>query len=131
MPITPFHFGPGLFIKSIFTRWFSFKVFVWANILIDFEPIYFILKSQYPYHRFFHTYLGAFIVAIACIITARPLCYVATNAWNHIFKNIAISNERISKSAVIISAFIGTYSHILLDSIMHSDMVPLHPFSNS
>src|SRR5688572_19125111 len=108
MPITPFHFGPGLLIKSVFNRWFSFKVFIWANILIDFEPLYFIFKGQLPYHRFFHTYVGAFVVAIACMITARPLFYGVINTWNSIFKDLAIRNARIPKSALIISAFIGT-----------------------
>ena len=27
--------------------------------------------------------------------------------------------------------FVGTYSHVLLDSIMHSDMQPLAPSSNT
>lgn len=28
-----------------------------------------------------------------------------------------------------ISAFIGTYSHVVLDAIMHSDVQPYHPYS--
>ena len=30
-----------------------------------------------------------------------------------------------------ISAFIGTYSHIFIDSIMHSDVMPFLPFSTA
>jgi membrane-bound metal-dependent hydrolase YbcI (DUF457 family) len=31
----------------------------------------------------------------------------------------------------MLSAFIGTYSHVVLDSIMHSDMHPVAPFSQA
>ena len=27
------------------------------------------------------------------------------------------------------SAFIGAYSHVLIDSVMHADVLPLYPFS--
>jgi membrane-bound metal-dependent hydrolase YbcI (DUF457 family) len=30
-----------------------------------------------------------------------------------------------------VGAFVGTYSHVLLDSVMHSDMRPLAPLSDS
>lgn len=111
MPITPFHFGPGFFVKSILFKRFSFRVFVLANILVDIEPLYYILTNQWPLHRFFHTYVGATIVAMVAILFGRLI-------WG-----------AISKTAVIIGAFIGAYSHILLDSIMHADLQPFYPFS--
>ncbi len=37
----------------------------------------------------------------------------------------------ISWPAAIIGAFVGTYSHVFLDSVMHSDMRPLAPFSGA
>lgn len=30
---------------------------------------------------------------------------------------------------VFLSAFIGSFSHVLLDSVMHSDVKPLFPFT--
>jgi membrane-bound metal-dependent hydrolase YbcI (DUF457 family) len=41
--------------------------------------------------------------------------------------SIFLVNESISWKVAINSAFIGTYSHILLDSIMHADLQPFHP----
>ena len=38
-------------------------------------------------------------------------------------------DTHISWSAAAAGAFIGTYSHVLLDSIMHADMAPLAPWS--
>ena len=112
MPVTPFHFGPGFLIKSILFKRFSFRVFILSNILIDIEPLYYILTNQYPLHRFFHTYIGATVVAIVSILLGRII-------W-----------RKIPKSVVIIGAFLGTYSHILLDSIMHADLQPFYPFSS-
>ena len=112
MPITPFHFGPGFFIKSILLKRFSFRVFILANILIDVEPLYYILTNQYPLHRFFHTYIGATVVAIVSILLGGFI-------W-----------RKIPKSAVIAGSFLGTYSHVLLDSIMHADLRPFYPVTN-
>ena len=131
MPITPFHFGPGILIKSVFSRRFSFRIFVLSNMIIDLEPLYFILTNQWPLHRFFHTYLGATIIAIGCIMVGRPICYRLTDIWNMFFKNLKINNEIITVPALIVAALGGTYSHIFLDSMMHRDLFPFAPWTNS
>ena len=131
MPVTPFHFGPGFLIKSVFVGRFSFRIFVLSNIIIDLEPLYFILTNQWPLHRFFHTYLGATVIAMGCVMVGRPICYQLTNIWNMILKNVPINSEKISTSALVMSAFIGTYSHVFLDSIMHRDLRPFAPWANS
>ena len=131
MPITPFHFGPGFLTKAIFQKYFSFRVFVLTNVIIDLEPIYFVLTNQYPLHRFFHTYLGATVIAVACIVFGRPICYQLTDIWNTLFNNFRIVNKEISTPALIVAAFIGAYSHIILDSIMHQDLYPFYPWSKT
>lgn len=132
MPITPFHFGLGFLIKSVFSKCFSLRIFVLTNILIDLEPLYFILTNQYPLHRFFHTYLGATVIAVGCIVVGRPICYRLTDVWNVILKSFKIDNKKIAAPcAVVVAAFIGTYSHIFLDSIMHRDLHPFFPWTNS
>ena len=131
MPITPFHFGPGFLVKSVLSKYFSFRIFVLSNIIIDLEPLYFILTNQYPLHRFFHTYLGATVAAVAFIVIGRPLCYWLTGRWNMLLKSFKIDNRKIPMLALIVSAFIGTYSHVFLDSIMHQDLHPFYPWSQS
>ena len=37
---------------------------------------------------------------------------------------------RLTVRTVAFGAFIGTYSHVLLDSLMHADMHPFVPFSD-
>ena len=58
MPFTPFHFGPGLFVKAWGPRRFWLTSFVVANILIDVEVLYFLWRNDPPIHRYLHTYVG-------------------------------------------------------------------------
>jgi len=127
MPITPFHFGPGAAIHVVAPRYVSFLAFCAANVLMDFEPMYYILTRQYPLHRFFHTYVGAAIVAIS---TAAIFA-----ASRHAARALRLPNsfdwQDLDIIAVAIGATAGTFSHVLLDSVMHSDIRPLAPFSDS
>ena len=131
MPFTPFHFGPGFFIKSLLAKRFSFRVFVLANIITDLEPLYFIVTNQHPVHRVFHTYLGATAIAILCLAVGRPVCHWLTNIWNTMFKNLKVDNGKITAPALIAAAFTGTYSHVFLDSMMHGDLLPFYPWTRS
>jgi hypothetical protein len=47
---------------------FSFTVFCYAQVVTDLEPAYYMLRGQYPVHRFFHSYLGATMIVAANII---------------------------------------------------------------
>lgn len=53
MPFTPFHFGPGAAIHALAPRKVSFIAFVAANVLMDVEPLYYMLTRQDHLHRFF------------------------------------------------------------------------------
>lgn len=86
MPFTPLHFGPGAAINALAPKHISFLSFCAANVLIDVEPLYFMLNAQYPIHRFLHTYLGAstiIIATLALFVLARKLSRWLPNwfAW--------------------------------------------------
>ena len=59
MPVTPFHFGPGLALKGVAAPVFSWSAFAAAQALIDCETVYYLLNREYPVHRFFHSFVGA------------------------------------------------------------------------
>lgn len=125
MPFTPFHFGPGALVHSAAPKHVSFLAFCGANVLVDVEPLYFMLTHQYPIHRFFHTYVGATVAAgvvVALFVLARKLAPRLLDQFGL---------RRLSIRAVALGAFIGTYSHVLLDSLMHTDMSPFAPFSDA
>jgi len=133
MPITPFHFGPAAAIKAVAPRHFSFTMFAFTNIVIDVEPLYFMAMGDWPIHRFFHTYAGATVAAVVCFFIGRPVCSWAIRVWNGRLNEAQarwLSVEpHIAPLPAATGAATGAWSHVLLDSLMHSDMQPLAPFS--
>jgi hypothetical protein len=135
MPFTPFHFGPGAAIKAAIPTCFSFTTFCYTQGVTDLETAYYLLRGEYPVHRFFHTYLGATLIGAFCALTGRPLCEYLLRIWtsplfsplNTFFTGPA----KIPWRVAFFTALIGTYSHVFFDSIMHPDITPLRPFSTA
>ena len=127
MPFTPFHFGPGAAVQAIAPKQVSFIAFCAANVLIDFEPLYYMVTDQYPLHRFFHTYIGATIIVFVTLLLFTAALKISSK--------IPLPNlfgwKRLNVRMVLVGAAIGSYSHIVFDSIMHSDIRPFNPFSES
>ena len=55
MPATPFHFGPGLLVKAAAPRQFSMAAYSLAQVVIDIESGYYMLREATPVHRQAHT----------------------------------------------------------------------------
>ncbi|SFF51239.1 hypothetical protein SAMN05518865_10171 [Duganella sp. CF458] len=127
MPITPFHFGPGAALHTIAPKRVSFIAFCTANVLIDVEPLYYMRTEQFPLHRFFHTYLGATLIVLLTVV----LFIAARAIANHIRLPNLFGWRELGMANVTIGAALGSFTHIVFDSIMHSDIMPLAPFSNS
>ena len=64
MPVTPFHFGPGLLLKAVAPAVFSLTCFVATQVLIDVETAYNLLSGRYPLHRFFHSIPGSVLAGL-------------------------------------------------------------------
>jgi hypothetical protein len=134
MPVTPFHLGPGVVLKSVASRHFSFTIFAFTQILIDLEALYFFAQNDSHMHRHLHTYLGATIVAGISVAIGRPICQWLLKKWNNHLspkqKKWLYVEPAISIKSAVMGAALGAYSHILLDSIMHYDIKPFAPFSD-
>ena len=133
MPLTPFHFGPGLLIKSVARPVFSCSAFVVAQVFIDCESLYYLLHHQYPVHRFFHTLLGAatagLVAAGSWLLIVRFFIVVLSDVMESMRSSAALRSE-FSPIPVIMGGFIGGISHSCLDGIMHRDLRPFMPFSD-
>ncbi len=134
MPITPFHFGPAATVKAVTPRYFSFVAFGLTQVVIDLEPIFYMSQGAWPIHRFLHTYLGATAIALVVAFAGKPLCESILRLWNWRLSASQRAwmgvNPTIAFPAALTGALFGACSHVLLDSIMHSDIRPLAPFSN-
>ena len=127
MPFTPLHFGPGGLIHAAAPRHVSFLAFAGANVLIDVEPLYFIVTGQDNLHRFLHTYVGATLAALATI----ALLAAALRLAGHVRLPNVFLWQQLTLKPVAIGAVLGAYSHIVFDSVMHADIRPLAPFSQA
>jgi len=123
VPFTPFHFGPAALVHSAAPRHISFLAFCGANVLVDVEPLYYMITGGYPIHRFLHTYVGATVAGLICVLLFALVRRFAMPVLR------LLRLENLSVRAVALGAFAGTCSHVVLDSLMHADMRPFAPFS--
>ena len=136
MPITHFHIIAGVAVKSVFNKHFSWSIFALTNIIIDTEVIYYILTIGEASHKFFHTLIGSSIVALSCAIIGIPICERLLKFWNKNLQNEKSleklkwlsTDTNITIFSSFTGAFVGAYSHIILDSLMHFDVKPFEPF---
>lgn len=129
MPLTPFHWSI-LFIGFLFFNTFSIPALLLSSIVMDIEPFYYLFISPNPsgeLHGFFHTYIGAtiiaFVIALVLIKWQRKVDYL--------FRLLRIDQKKFSNKEIYISSFIGAYSHILFDSFMHADVKPFWPITTT
>jgi hypothetical protein len=135
VPITPFHLGPGLAVKAVAEERFPFSlvVFGFSQVLIDLEPAVGLARGAAVLHGFSHTYVGATLLAVVTIVIGPPVCEWIARRMNRSRQFPTFTAvpwpEHIDRPAAVSGAFIGTYSHVLLDGVMHLDMHALAPFS--
>jgi len=125
MPFSPLHMGPGIVLKSALQRRFSLTVFGWSQIVIDIQPLVAMAGGPMELHGFSHTFTGATLIGAFCVPTGKFL-----SEWGLRLVGEA-RHLPISWKTACASSFIGTWSHILLDSIVHDDVRPLAPFTRA
>ena len=122
MPFTPFHFGLGLAAKAVAPRCFSLVLFVSLQVVIDLESLYNLVRDRDPVHRFLHTFIGATLLAVVSALIGLP---VATRLRPPLGRTPA---RRFS--LLLAMALFATWSHVVLDGIMHRDIRPFRPFTD-
>ena len=125
MPFTPIHMGPGILIKALLQSSFSLMVFGWTQIVMDIQPLIVLITGEGHLHGFTHTYIGAILLAIFSALTGKYLSELG-------LKILGIDKYQSIKIAwwvAFLSAFIGSFSHVFLDSIMHTDVEPFYPIT--
>ncbi|MCP3852360.1 MAG: hypothetical protein GY694_19315 [Gammaproteobacteria bacterium] len=135
MPFTPIHMGPGILIKAILQGSFSLMVFGWTQIIMDIQPLLVIITGEGQLHGFSHTYVGATLLAIFSALSGKYLSEFGLKLLG-ITESGLLTTDGTKKEPINIfwlvafsSAFIGSYSHVFLDSIMHIDVEPFYPLT--
>lgn len=123
--------GPAAAIKAVSGKHFSLTVFGFAQVAIDIEPLVRLLRGDNILHGFTHTYVGAVLIGLFAFVAGKPVCEWFLRLWNDAFDHKYLRWLQLTQTITRSGAFIGTFSHVFLDSLMHSDMRPFAPFSSS
>lgn len=135
MPVTPFHGGMGLLAKGFAGRRCSLVAFCVTQVVLDLESGYFLLRDEWPVHRFLHTLVGA---TAASGVTVW-LCRLVALSWKTRLESASVLVRAArrdletlsSRVTVVVTVALGVLGHVIPDGIMHSDMRPFAPFSDA
>jgi membrane-bound metal-dependent hydrolase YbcI (DUF457 family) len=128
LPVTPFHFGPGLALKGGAAPVFSWTAFAVATVLIDCESLYYLVRQEYPVHRFLHSLAGASLVGLMAALAGYAFFRVVSLRASGAV-GVATRGERAGLGALL-GGLAGGLSHPVLDGIMHPDVRPFMPWSD-
>lgn len=133
----------------------SLLTFGFAQIAMDIEPLVRLVRRDAIVHGLTHTVGGAVVIGVVGFALGWPLCQYLARLWNRVIAWLFRGKSRrkseresrqvsarsacswlimptaITARAAALGAFLGTFTHILLDTIMHADMRPLWPISSS
>jgi hypothetical protein len=120
-------------VKAVAGNSFSLLIFGFTQIAMDIQPLVHLLRGEGVMHGISHSYLGATVIGVVAVVVGRPICNLILRTWKpepeHRFENWLRGADIISWRAAIFTAFLGTYSHVLIDSMIHGDVLPFAPFS--
>jgi len=119
--------GPGILVKALLRGGFSLVVYGWTQIIMDVQPFVAILTGATRYHGATHTLVGATVLGAGAAVTGKYIVDVCSSLLPRRWR----PRDRTLWSVAFLSAFIGSYVHVALDSIWHSDVAPLWPLSAS
>jgi hypothetical protein len=128
MPFTPFHLGPGLLVKSVVPRWFSFSAFAASQVVIDIESLYWLRRGEWPVHRVLHTFVSGALVGVA--VAAGVVVVGGSFADRRLSHRPGLAVEA-QVGPALAGGLAGGLSHSLLDGIMHADIRPFRPFTSA
>ncbi len=114
MPYTPYHFGPSAFLGLVFKKYIDLPVFLFANIIVDIEVLYW---QHWPVHRAVHTLLTGAIAGILWGIAAYPL----RNIFAKLMQAICLP-YKTSLLKMIVSGILGIWLHIIIDAPYNWDV---------
>jgi hypothetical protein len=124
LPFTPFHLGPGALFKAVGGRHFSFMVFGGTQVLMDLEPAYRIWQNAPVLHGPTHTLAGALAIGTLGTLTGKPVTAF-------VLRRCGLPHGPLTWLAAATGAYVGSFSHVLLDALMHADMRPFWPLSDA
>jgi len=133
MPFTFFHWFLSLLLQTCFMLLDPVALFV-GSVIIDIEgiaSIFLFRELNLPLHGPFHSFLGAlvsgFFVGLCSWLFFRSVLPFIIEISRI---EVSFSLPTFSLKLSLISSYIGTFSHILLDAPLYNDMNPWYPITS-
>lgn len=102
-------------------------VFGWAQVLMDIQPLLVLITGKGHLHGFSHTFIGALLLGTLAAVSGKPLSELGLRIMGMGREHSIV----ITWPVAVISGFIGSFSHVLIDGVMHSDLQPFYPASDN
>ncbi|MFX0169163.1 MAG: metal-dependent hydrolase [Candidatus Hodarchaeota archaeon] len=122
MPFTPFHFGPSLLVGLLVFPLLYIPAFLLGSVIVDVEPLVFLLLGLPVRHTFFHTFAGATIAALLGSLLLFPFRGILGDLMK-IFR----LPQPTTRAKLTLATLLGTYSHVILDAFLYPEMQPFWP----
>lgn len=124
MPVILLHIGiPGL-LALYRPKRFEMFCAILGSMVVDLN--FFLIFFGYQIHGVLHNYFAAVVLAaftvLLVLILDRPLSNL---------KKLVKYTEKTNPSAMFVAAFLGTFSHVFLDSFLYPEMYPLFPYMHN
>jgi hypothetical protein len=129
LPVTPFHFGIGALAKGALPEQVSLTAFVASQVVIDCETAFYLIRHDWPVHRWLHTFAVGTPVGLLTGVVIWMSAPFLPRLWRRLGVRPAPAEVALVPSFV--GGFLGGVTHPLLDGIMHWDTKPFRPFLES
>jgi hypothetical protein len=130
MPVTPLHY-PFAYLISKSDNRLSLPALVVGAVIPDIEvPLMWIFFSTLPDHLFLHSLVGAITVGTILTIVITRFVYPPIIATVFRVDRSNLDSECRITSWMVVSAFLGVMSHLILDFPMHWYNPILWPWVN-
>lgn len=127
MPFTPFHWGPALLVGLLLLKFLDLPSLLISSVIPDLEHVLILVFPLHlSRHGFFHSYLGASILAVVAIMTV----YASMDWLSKVMLMIGL-RQNSSFKKILSTSILGAYSHIFLDSLLYDEMKPFFPLEDN
>ncbi|NLV09890.1 hypothetical protein GOC74_08105 [Halomicrobium mukohataei] len=127
MPLTPFHLGPALLAGVVLYRFLDLPTVLAGSVVVDVRAALVVFGPlDEPIHGVLTTFVGATAVTLTLTVVVLALPDGVQSLLD-----IGRLAPTTSLGPVLAGAFVGTWSHVVLDSLLYADARPLFPLAEN
>ena len=129
MPVTPLHYCAAYIINKAKVE-LILPALIVGSFIPDIEPFVSLLTGErlVPPRGFLHSLLGAATLDTILAVLVTALLYPVIVSWIFKLEKSSVAEKCHFSGMLVLSAFFGCMSHVLIDSTSHEYNPLLYPF---